>query len=53
MVDSEIKIYKGYGVDARRTENKYGCGLWDKCETLWDKCETLKLGNKCEPDGIP
>ena len=27
-------------------KNEYGTGLWDECETL-------KLGNKCEPDGIP
>jgi hypothetical protein len=46
MADSEIEICKGYGADGRRTGNKYGYGLWDKCETL-------KLGNKCEPDGIP
>ena len=27
-------------------KNEYGTGLWDEYETL-------KLGNKCEPDGIP
>jgi hypothetical protein len=44
--NSETEICKGYGADGCRTGNKYGCGLWDKCETL-------KLGNKCELDGIP
>jgi hypothetical protein len=46
MVDSETEICKGYNADGCRIENKYGCGQWDKCETL-------KLGNKCEHDGIP
>jgi hypothetical protein len=44
--DSETEICKVYDANDCRTGNKYGCGLWDKCETL-------KLGNKCKPDGIP
>jgi hypothetical protein len=45
MADSETEICKGYGTNGCRTGIKYGYGLWDKCKTL-------KLGNKCEPDGI-
>ena len=44
--DSETKLCKGYGADGSRTGNKYGGGLWDEDETL-------KLGDRCEPDGIP
>jgi hypothetical protein len=46
MAYSETEICKGYGANGCKTGNKYGCGLWNKCNTL-------KLENKCEPNGIP
>ena len=44
--DSKTELSRGYGADGSRIGNKYGGGLWDEDETL-------KLGDRCEPDGIP
>ena len=50
MTDSKTEICNGYGAEGSKTEkNEYGIGLWDECETL----KTRKLGDKCEPNGIP
>ena len=47
MTDSETEICKGYGAEGSRIGNKsmaldYGMNV-----------KHSKLGNKCEPDGIP
>ena len=48
MTDSETEIYKGYGAEDSRTGKKTSMAL-----DYGTNAKHSKLGDKCEPDGIP
>jgi hypothetical protein len=44
-MESETKLWKGYGTKGYMTGNKHG-------GELWDTAKTVELGNRYDPDGI-